>query len=99
MNVGQFIQAVLAYKDRIFQNRSRLHQRKSKKIKRDKAQAKSCTTRGDDADPDVEPDSLVPVSWFQGSRLASGSSPSPSKIEVKLNTEDKRLHTFLPGPL
>lgn len=33
--------------------------------------------RGDDAAPQVEPESLVPVSRFQGSRLASGPSPSP----------------------
>lgn len=47
-------------------------QRQAERIKREKAQAR----RGDDAEPQVQPD-LVPVSQFHGSRLASGSSPSP----------------------
>lgn len=48
-------------------------QRQAERIKREKAQAK----KGDDAAPSVKPDSLVPVNRFQGSRLASGPSPSP----------------------
>lgn len=48
-------------------------QRQAERIKRDKAHAK----RGDDVQPQVEPESLVPVSRFKGSRLASAPSPSP----------------------
>lgn len=48
-------------------------QRQSERIKREKAQLK----RGDDAAPRAEPESLVPVARFSGSRLASGPSPSP----------------------
>ncbi|GJZ82475.1 hypothetical protein Tco_0647648 [Tanacetum coccineum] len=46
-------------------------------LKRDKAQAKSQAMRGDDAGPQMEPESLVTVGRFQGSRLASGPAPSP----------------------
>ncbi|KAI3813891.1 hypothetical protein L1987_18626 [Smallanthus sonchifolius] len=52
-----------------------MHQRQAERIKRDKAQAKS--QRGDDARPEIEPESLVAVGRFHGSRLASGPSPSP----------------------
>lgn len=48
-------------------------QRQAERIKREKAQVK----RGDDAEPQVQPESLVPVARFEGSRLASGPSPSP----------------------
>ncbi|KAJ7957854.1 5'-3' exoribonuclease [Quillaja saponaria] len=71
--VEHFIQTVGSYEDSIFQKRAQLHQRQAERIKRDKAQAR----RGDDAAPQVQPESLVPVSGFHGSRLASGPSPSP----------------------
>ncbi|KAL5847801.1 hypothetical protein ACOSQ3_011325 [Xanthoceras sorbifolium] len=74
--VEHFIQAVGSYEDKIFQKRARLHQRQSERIKREKAQAK----RGDDAQPLAQPDSLVPVGRFHGSRLASGPSPSPYQL-------------------
>ncbi|KAF2953573.1 5'-3' exoribonuclease 3 isoform X2 [Oryza sativa Japonica Group] len=71
--VEHFIQAVGSYEDKIFQKRARLHQRQAERIKREKAQAK----RGDDLDPHVRDDLIVPVARFQGSRLASGPVPSP----------------------
>ncbi|KAM3199789.1 5'-3' exoribonuclease 3 isoform X1 [Capsicum annuum] len=71
--VESFIQAVGSYEDKIFQKRSQMHQRQSERIRREKAQAK----RGDDFAPQAEPESLVPVARFHGSRLASGPSPSP----------------------
>lgn len=48
-------------------------QKQAERIKRQKAQ----TRRGDDAQPQVQPDSLVAVNRFHGSRLASGPSPVP----------------------
>jgi 5'-3' exoribonuclease 2 len=71
--VEHFIQAVGSYEDKIFQKRARLHQRQAERIKREKAQAK----RGDDLDPHVRDDLIVPVANFRGSRLASGAVPSP----------------------
>jgi 5'-3' exoribonuclease 2 len=50
-----------------------LFQRQAERIKRDKAQAR----RGDDVEPQVQPESLVPVARYHGSRLASGPSPTP----------------------
>lgn len=48
-------------------------QRQAERIKRDKAQSR----RGDDVGPQAQPESLVAVSRFHGSRLASAPTPSP----------------------
>ncbi|KAL6493042.1 5'-3' exoribonuclease 3 [Orobanche gracilis] len=71
--VEYFIQAVGSYEDKIFQKRARLHGKQAERIKREKSQAK----RGDDSEPTNIPESLVAVSRFHGSRLASGTSLSP----------------------
>lgn len=74
-----------------------MHQRKAERVKRDKAQAKSLAARGDDADPQAEPDSLVPVSRFQGSRLASGPSPSPYQNSIKTHYRAQKVARLSSG--
>ncbi|KAI9109281.1 hypothetical protein K1719_019904 [Acacia pycnantha] len=83
--VEHFIQALGSYEDRIFQKRARLHQRQVERIKHDKAHAR----RGDDAAPQVLPDSLVPVSRFHGSRLVS--APAPPYQQSGLSYESNGL--------
>ncbi|KAI7725671.1 hypothetical protein M8C21_010344, partial [Ambrosia artemisiifolia] len=100
IKVEPFIQAVGLYDDKIFQKRARLNQRLAERVKRDKAQAKSQSIRGDDVGPQIEPESLVAVGRFQGSCLASGPSPSPyqskgaSSILIQRNS-----HACYLGPL
>ncbi|KAI3724473.1 hypothetical protein L2E82_36251 [Cichorium intybus] len=71
--VEHFIQAVGTYEEAIFQKRARTNLKQQERVKRDRAQAK----RGDDSQPRVDLNSLVPITRFEGSRLASGPSPSP----------------------
>ena len=61
-------------------------QRQSERIKREKAQSRA--RRGDDAQPQFQPESLVAVARFQGSRLAS--APAPSPFQQGLESADVR---------
>ncbi|KAK9062915.1 hypothetical protein SSX86_020105 [Deinandra increscens subsp. villosa] len=75
--VEHFIQAVGSYENTIFQKRAQSNLKLVERTKQDRAQAK----RGYDAAPQVEPESLVPVRQFHGSRLASHQSSSPYQHE------------------
>ncbi|XP_004252797.1 5'-3' exoribonuclease 3-like isoform X2 [Solanum lycopersicum] len=79
--VESFIQAVGLYEDKIFRKRSKMHKKQCERNERNKAmairQAKREAKRKNDFAPQVAPESLVPVTRFHGSRLASGPSPSP----------------------
>ncbi|EPS68277.1 hypothetical protein M569_06493, partial [Genlisea aurea] len=101
--VERFIKAIGSYEDKIFQKRARLHQRKSERFKREKFQS----GRGDDSEPTNELDqSLVPVTRFNGARLASGHAPSPyqqshnisrmARLDIKgqqpAKSADRHLH-------
>ncbi|XP_074279185.1 5'-3' exoribonuclease 3-like isoform X2 [Silene latifolia] len=86
--VEYFIQAVGSYEDQIFQKRGRMQQRQTDRIKREKGQIK----RGDDAQPQYVPESLVPVSRFHGSRLASAPSASPFQKGQNGNSNNSKPH-------
>ncbi|TYJ34911.1 hypothetical protein E1A91_A05G200200v1 [Gossypium mustelinum] len=83
--VEHFIQAVGSYEEQIFRKRALLHKRQAERIKRGKAQAGG----GDDAEPQVQPDSIVPVTRFNGSpKMESNgdeSSGRPYKVR-RLNS-------------
>ncbi|KAE8659858.1 hypothetical protein F3Y22_tig00116962pilonHSYRG01219 [Hibiscus syriacus] len=79
--VEHFIQAVGSCEEQIFRKRAQSHQRQAQRIKNRKAEV----IRGDDVEPKVEPNLLVPVARFNGSRLSSGSSPAPFQQTMESN--------------
>jgi 5'-3' exoribonuclease 2 len=79
--VEHFIQAVGSYEDKIFQKRGRLHQRQMERVKREKAQKRN----GDNMDPKINSESLVPVMPYHKARLASGPQLSPYQVQKSGN--------------
>ncbi|XP_010539049.1 PREDICTED: 5'-3' exoribonuclease 3-like isoform X2 [Tarenaya hassleriana] len=89
--VERFIQAVGVYENSIFQKRARLHLRQAERIMRDNAQR---GRTGHTGFP-VQPESLVQVSQYHGSRLASGPQPSPYKQNMD-STRPQKVRRLFP---
>ncbi|XP_076956175.1 5'-3' exoribonuclease 3-like [Bidens hawaiensis] len=79
--VEHFIQAVGSYEDSIFQKRAQSNMR-ARVDRQDRAQARR---GGYNGAPPVEPESLVPVRGFHGSRLATNHTSSPFQQTPKKN--------------
>ncbi|KAJ7532305.1 hypothetical protein O6H91_14G082200 [Diphasiastrum complanatum] len=75
--VEHFIQTVGALEDSIFQKRARLHQRQIERQQREKGQRK----RGDDVEPNVSAEMIVPVMSNHAARLAAAPRSSPFQIK------------------
>lgn len=71
--VQQFIHAVGANEEKIFQKRARLHQRQMERRQREKGRP----PKDGYATPNVKPASIVPIEANRDSRLASAPRPSP----------------------
>lgn len=71
--VEHFIQTVGANEEKIFQKRSRLHQRQMERRLREKGRP----ARDGNVAPNVNPADVVPVMANRNSRLASAPQPSP----------------------